>query len=202
MCSICSAAIVPQRCPLPLRQGDLRFRRRTYLEIKIPRGHGRAGGPGSRGLQRRHALDVVSHREQVERPLRGESVSVSLKGRHVPGQCGWVTADIHDGARCSRRDLADDVRACPGARWIQHDDVGPVRRWPGQCSVHPLGDQLDVWLVMQIATSVPYRVGGGLDRHYRTRFTYLDAERAGEQSDTAVEIQYALPRLHPGGIED
>ena len=79
---------------------------------------------GSGWLEDGHAFDVMGHREQVEGSDRGRSVASRGGVRNVAGQRRRVTSHVADGARPPGDDALHDRPAGPGARGIQHDEVG------------------------------------------------------------------------------
>src|SRR5690554_5447683 len=125
------AAACDRRTAYPRLSADGRSR---YLDVKIhrtppgvptPQRAGRAGGRLPRGsgtVEHDDALDVVRHREEVERPQPSEREPVRSEVRDVPREGRGVAGDVDDTAGAGRRDPLDHLPARTHPRRVEDDD--------------------------------------------------------------------------------
>ena len=80
-----------------------------------------AGDRAPLTAQRRHGLDVVRVREQVEGPQSHELVAARSEQRDIPGERDGIARHVNELRRGELDELVDDRLARAGARWIEHD---------------------------------------------------------------------------------
>jgi len=76
-----------------------------------------------KAVEQRHALHVVGHREEVERPEGLQLVAQLAERPQVARQGGGVTGDVHHGSGSAVDDLLHDAAARPLARRVEDHEV-------------------------------------------------------------------------------
>src|SRR4051812_44098934 len=84
----------------------------------------RNAASAGRGLQHGHQLDVLGHREQVERTQVAELPVGVQEDLEVAREGGRVAGNVRNPAWSQANDRLRDLHAGPGPRRVEHDKIG------------------------------------------------------------------------------
>ncbi|CAL2070883.1 protein of unknown function [Streptomyces murinus] len=157
-------------------------------------------------LQNRHALHMMRHRKQIERPQHPHPIPVLPEVPQIPRQRRRIARHVRDAPGPQGREVLHRVAAGARAGWVEDDqvDLGDARAREDGFDL-ALFDA-DAGEVGQVVAGVLDGAFAGLDAEDRTLVAQAVGEGAGEEADAAVEVEghLALARqqaLHHRGDE-
>ena len=123
---------------------------------------------------------MLRHRKQVE-PAKGSNAPTgSAHMGDIAPERRRVARDVGDRTRSHREDTVQDLRTCPAARRVKHDDVDSLDVAPSEPGVD--GALMDAYLrkVVEVAASIAARVDRELNRIDPARQADVGGEAASE----------------------